>query len=62
MKQYRHHVYGYVETNTQISEFIQHLVWKIPKFTSFPKFWKMLEKLIMFIDKTLAFFCHKCGL
>ena len=28
-------MYGYVETNTQISEFTQHLVWKFHKFTFF---------------------------
>ena len=46
-------IYGYVETNTQIFAFTWRLVWKFPKFTFFPKFWKMLQKLIMFIDKTL---------
>ena len=46
-------MYGYVETNTQISECTRQLIWKLPKFTFFPKFCNMLEKFIMFIEKTL---------
>ena len=46
-------MYVYVETNTQIFEFTRQLFWEFEKFTFFPKFCKMLEKCIMFIDKTL---------
>ena len=48
-------LYGYVETDTQNFEFTRQLQCslEISKIHIFQKFYKMLEKFIMFIDKTL---------
>ena len=46
-------LYGYVETNTQVSEFTRQLYWNFPKIHIFPQILQNAWKCIMFIDKTL---------
>ena len=52
-------MFGYVETNTHIFELTRQLVWKLPKFTFFPKFCKMLEKIFYSLIKLFSVSNHQ---